>query len=208
MYNLDTNAARKADQTGNRINELGKYAGKFTQVEDITATTGTKGLAFQFEANGQSANLSLYTQKADGTKLMGYDVLMAIMTCMHLRNISPKAGTVKAWDNESRAEITRKAQVFPELCEKAIGLLLETEDYVKNDGSAGMRMVIAGIYQVNTELTAGEILDKKTTPEQLAKMVARLKHRPIKGTKPAGATAARSSSDGASGFDDDQDIPF
>ena len=95
MYALDTQSARKADQTGSRITELGKYVGTFTQAEDITAGTGTKGVALRFESNGQSANLSLYTIKPDGEKIMGYQALMAIMTCMSLRNIAPKPGTVK-----------------------------------------------------------------------------------------------------------------
>ena len=56
MYALDPTAAKKADQTGSRINEIGKYVGKFTQAEDIVARTGTKGIAMRFEANGQSAN--------------------------------------------------------------------------------------------------------------------------------------------------------
>ena len=94
MYNLDPNAARKADQTGNRINELGKYVGQFAQAEDITASTGTKGVALRFKSNGQEANLSLYTTKADGTQIMGYQALMAIMTCLQLRGLSPKAGSV------------------------------------------------------------------------------------------------------------------
>lgn len=208
MYALDTQSARKADQTGSRITELGKYVGTFTQAEDITAGTGTKGLALRFESNGQSANLSLYTVKPDGEKIMGYQALMAIMTCMQLRNIAPKAGTVKVWDNETRTEVTKQAQVFPELCGKPIGLLLETEDYTKNDGGIGTRMVIAGIFRASDEFTASEILDKKTVPEQLGKMVARLHHRPAKGatkTRQAPPVAAG----GGSGFDDfDDSIPF
>lgn len=206
MYQLDTTAARKADQTGNRITEIGKYVGVFTQAEDVTASTGTKGVGLRFECDGQSANLSLYTQKADGTQIMGYQAVMAIMTCLRLRGIEPKPGTVKHWDNEARAEVTRQAKVFPDLCNKPIGLLLETEDYPKNDGSTGTRMVIAGIFQAGTELTASEILDKKTNPEQLEKMTARLRHRPIKGAKAAAAPAAAKRS---TGFDDvDDDIPF
>jgi hypothetical protein len=208
MYNLDPNAARKADQTGNRISEIGKYVGTFTQAEDITAQTGTKGVALRFESNGQTANLSLYTTKANGDQIMGYQALMAIMTCMKLRNITPKAGTVKYWDNDAKTEATRQGQVLPDLCGKPIGLLLETEDYPKNNGGTGTRMVIAGIFQPDTELTASEILDKKTKPEQLAKMVARLHHRPMRDAKPAARAAAPAGSTG-SGFDDmDDDIPF
>lgn len=208
MYNFDPNAARKADQTGNRISELGKYVGQFTQAEDITASTGTKGVALRFKSNGQEANLSLYTTKADGTQIMGYQALMAIMTCMQLRGLSPKAGTVQAWDNDAKKEFTKQAQVFPELCSKDIGLLLETEEYAKKTGGIGTRMVIAGIFQAKTELTASEILDRKTTPEQLGKMVARLRHRPVKADRHS--SAAPSAHDGGgSGFDDmDDSIPF
>ena len=206
MYALDTKSARKADQTGQFLNEIGKYVGKFTQAEDLKASSGTRGIGFRFESNGQRANLSLYTVKSDGTKLMGHDALMAIMTCMGLRNIEPKPGSVLAWDNEAKAEVSRQATVFPDLCTKEIGLLLETEDYIKQNGDTGTRMVIAGIFQAGTELTASEILDKKTKPEQLGKMVARLRHRPVRAAKgtPAAATAKPTS-----GFDDmDDDIPF
>ena len=206
MYALDAKTARKADQTGNRITEIGKYVGTFTQAEDITASTGTKGVALRFDCNGQTANLSLYTKKADGTEIMGLQVLMAIMTCMRLRNIKPVAGQVKHWDNEAKAEVTKDAKAFPDLCGKPIGLLLETEDYAKNDGSLGTRMVIAGIFQSDTELTASEILDQKTKPEQLAKMIDRLRHRPAKGAK---AAAPARSAPAAAGFEDmDDSIPF
>ncbi len=207
MYAIDTTAAKKADQTGSRINELGKYVGQFKQAEDITANTGTKGIAFKFSANGQDANLSIYTMKSSGEQIMGYQVLMAIMTCLQLRNIAPKAGTVKHWDNDTRQEVGKEAQTFPDLCGKDIGLLLETEDYKKNDGGTGTRMVIAGVFQAKTELTASEILDRKTTPELLPKMVARLRHRPIKG---APAEKVRTEAGAApSGFDSmDDDIPW
>lgn len=210
MYALDANEARKADQTGNRLTEIGKYVGTFTQAEDVTASTGTKGIGLRFEVNGQSANLSLYTKKQDGTTIMGFQALMAIMTCMKLRDIKPKTGVVKHWDNDARAEVEKQAQVFPDLCGKPIGLLLETEDYPKNDGSGnGTRMVIAGIFQADTELTASEILDRKTQPEQLAKMVARLHHRPAKAAKQGAQTGALKPSPASSGFDDmDDDIPF
>lgn len=205
MYALDTTAAKKADQTSSRINELGKYVGQFNQAEDITASTGTKGINLRFESGGQTADLSIYTQRANGEQIMGFQALMAIMTCLQLRNIEPKAGKVKHWDNVAKQEVEKQAKVFPDLCGKDIGLLLETEDYIKKDGSTGTRMVIAGIFQAKTELTASEILDRKTVPEHLAKMVARLRHRPVKG---AAAPARRESAAAPSDWDDGSDIPF
>lgn len=216
MYTLDTAEAKKADNAGSRITELGKYVGHFTQAEDITAKTGTKGLALNFESNGKSANLSIYTTKNDGSKLMGYQTLMAMMTCLQLRNLTPQNGTVRGWDNVTRTETKRPGQVFPDLCNKPLGLLLETEDYIKQDGSAGTRMVIAGVFQAGTDLTASEILDRKTTPERLNAMEMRLRHRPVKGM-PAAAPAPQSHGYGhhaapahaGSGFNDlDDSIPF
>ena len=205
-YALDTNSARKADQTGRFIKEIGKYIGKFTRAEDIKASTGTQGIAFTFEADGQSANLSIYTLKSDGEKLMGHDVLMAIMTCMKCREINPVKGKVTKWNNDLRADETVDALVFPELMNKPVGLLLETEDYIKRDGSTSTRMVIAGVFQADTELTASEILDKKVTPEQLPKRVAALRHRPAKAAKGGSAPAKTG---GTGHFDDmSDDIPF
>lgn len=210
MYDLDTTAARKADQTGSMIKELGKYVGRFTQAEDITAPKGTKGVAFRFEAkDGRKAQLAIYTVMANGDKIMGYETLMAIMTCLGLRNIKPVPGNVTFWDNEARAEATRPGKVFQELCGKDIGVLLETEDYTKQNGEVGTRMVLKGVFQAGTELTASEILDRKTTPEQLAKMVLSLRHRPVKAARPAAGGGHAAAAKPSSGFDDmDDDIPF
>lgn len=205
MYALDTTAARKADNTGSMIKEMGKYVGRFTQAEDITAPKGTKGVAFRFEAkDGRKAQLSLYTIMANGDHIMGFETLMAIMTCMGLRDIKPVAGRVKFWDNDARVEQERDGKVFPELCSKDIGVLLETEDYEKNDGSVGTRMVLKGVFQAGTELTATEVLARKTVPEQLTRMVSMLRHRPVKGAK-----HASSSGGGSHGVHPaDDDIPF
>jgi hypothetical protein len=210
MYALDATEARKADNTGNSIREMGKYTGKFTQAEDITASTGTKGVALTFEANGQKTRFSLYTKRANGETIMGFQALMAIMACLKLRNITPQQGQITFWDNDAHAEKTKTGTVFPELCGKPIGILLETEDYLNRNNELRTRMVFAGAFQAGTNLTASEILDQKTKPEQLEKMVAYLRHRPIKAAKGAAqAPAARPSAGGGPGFEDmDDDIPF
>lgn len=209
MYALDTNEARKADSTGSMIREIGKYKGKFTQAENITAKTGTKGITFRFENEaGQKASLSLYTTKSDGEKLMGFRSLMAIMTCLSLRGIKPAPGKVVSWDAEKKEEVTKDGSVFPDLCNKPIGLLLETEDYLTNQGQPRTRMVLQGVFQADTELTASEILDKKTSPEMLPKMVAALRHRPMKGAKPATQSGGHMPDTGFEGMNMDDSIPF
>ena len=180
MYTFDETEARKADTQGNQIKEIGKYIGTITQAEDIIAKTGTKGIALSFTSNsGQKAKLSIYTMKSDGTKIGGFSMLMAILRCLGVKTIAPKAGKVTHYDYDARQEVIEDGQVFPELC-KPIGILLETEDFAKQDGDTGTRVVLRGVFQANTELTASEILDRKTVPEALPKMVAALRHHPLK----------------------------
>lgn len=210
MYNLDPKAARKADQTGSFINEIGKYAGVFKQAESITASTGTKGVALTFECNGQKANISLYTMKSNGDKIMGFDALMAILTCMGLRAINEAPGTVTRWDAATKKEISQPGTVFPELCNKPIGLLLETEDYTSNAGELKTRMALKAVFQAKTELTASEILDHKTTPEQLGRMVVSLRHRPAKAARQTSAPQGNGNGmPPPQGFEGmDEEIPF
>lgn len=209
-YQLDPQAAKQADRAGAFINEIGKYAGMFTQAVDVTAKTGTKGIAFQFESDGQRANLPIYTLRSNGEKIMGFQILSAIMTCLRLRQLQDQDGSYKEYDFDAKADVEKRGKVFPDLCNKPIGLLLETEDYLNGNGDKRTRMVIAGVFQADTELTASEILDKKTHPEQLGKLVARLRHRPLKGAKQSGHSGPPSGhpahDDG--GFDDGSDLPF
>ena len=216
MYDLDVKAARQADSSGAQIKELGKYAGEFTQAKAIVSKkTGTKGIEFAFKSSGgQKTNLSIYTVSASGERYQGYDALMAIMACMGLRNIKPVFGKATKYDYDSKKEVTEECEIFPDLC-RPIGILLETEDYLKQTGDVGTRMVLKNVFQADTELTASEILDRKTTSQQLEKMVAGLRHRPIKGTsKPAapdyshsGPPAGHPANSG--GFQDiSDDIPF
>lgn len=209
MYELDTKAARKADQTGSFISEIGKYVGVFKQAEAITASTGTKGVALTFDCNGQKANINLYTMKSNGEKIMGFDALMAILTCLSLKRIDETSGTVTRWDADTKKEVSQPGTVFPTLCNVPIGLLLETEDYTSNKGEVKTRMALKAVFQAKTELTASEILDRKTTPEQLPKMVAGLRHRPAKAGKKPEPHSQENGMPPAQGFEGmDDDIPF
>lgn len=215
MYTLDVQAARHADTAGATIKEIGKYVGEFVQAKDVVTKKGGRGIEFIFKSQGgQKANLAIYTTGANGDRYQGYDALMAIMTCLQLRGIKPAPGKVTRYDFDTKKEVTEDGTVFPDL-HKPIGVLLETEDYEKKDGSIGTRMVLKNVFQPSTELTASEILDKKTQPELLTKMVEGLRHRPLKGARQpvprmddsfGGPPAGHPASSGFSGMDDD--IPF
>jgi len=209
-YALNPAEAKQAEYTGSRIDETGKYIGKFLYAEDILAQSGTAGVEFHFETkDGRKCRTTIYTVKADGTALSGRNILMAIMACLKVRGLEAVPGRITKYDYDAKADVQRDAKVFKELHGKDIGLLLQAEEYAKQDGSGtGWKMIIAGCFEAATELTASEILDKKTKPEQLARMVMALKDKPLK-TGSARPAATGSAPKGAGRFDDmDDDIPF
>jgi hypothetical protein len=69
---------------------------------------------------------------------------------------------------------------------KRVGILLAMEEYEKKDqggrptGETGWSVRLNAVFQADTELTASEILDRKTTPLKLPQLVAALKDRPLK----------------------------
>lgn len=204
MYQLDMNAAKESEQFNSRIAEIGKYVGKFIQAYHVNAKSGAKGIALDFESNDkQSAEFTLYTFNKDGEPIFGYKQLMALMTCLKVKNLSPVDGKFTAYDNAAGERLTKEGQVFNELIGKQIGLLIETEEYENGKGEVKTKPVIKAFFQADSELMATEILDRKTKPEQLEKVVAALRHRTLKGSKPAKQQAPAQNI-----ADMDEDIPF
>jgi len=212
MYTLDKQAAMNADSTGKWLNETGKYVGRILCAEDIKAATGTRGIALTLQANdGRETRQFIYTEKTDGERLSGFDLVMAMMTCLKLRDIKPATGQVKRWDRESKQEYTEQGQVYLELANKPIGFLLQKteEESRKTPGETAWTAKLVGVFESQTELTASEILSGKKTPEALAQRVALLADRPMKKraeTQARHANAYANTSNGG-GFPD-EDIPF
>lgn len=213
LNNENAQAARKAEQRTSFIDEKGKYIGKFTRAADITAGSGTRGIAFTFETDdGQKANFSIYTIKKDGEKLGDFGTLMALMTCIGVKDIKPAQVASMVWDKDSSANVSKMLTQFPEIMNKRVGILLAMEEYAKKDGSGrltgetGWSTRLNAVFQADTELTAAEILDRKTTPVKLPLLVAALRDRPLKSGSNAPASHGSASQGGSGGLDDD--IPF
>lgn len=211
LNNESAQAARKAEQRISFIDEKGKYVGKFTRAEDITAASGTRGITFTFETNdGQKSNFSIYTIKSNGEKLGDYGTLMALMTCLGIKDIKPAQVASMVWDKDAGGNVSKMLSQFPELMNKPVGILLAMEEYEKRDGSGtGWSARLNAVFQAETELTASEILDRKTTPTKLPQLVAALKDRPLK-KRPASNGGSHQMDGGA--FDEsapfNDDIPF
>ncbi|MBU4609184.1 hypothetical protein IMZ29_01015 [Achromobacter sp. GG226] len=205
MYKLDTQAAKQADRVGGRITEKGKYVGTFTRAQHVVADTGTIGIDFDFVTDdGTRARFAIYTQKADGTQIYGFKQLMAMMTCMQVRELTnPINQRARVYDFDAGQEVDVVVPQFPDLLGKKVGLLIRMEEYGDN---GKWRPGLAGAFQAETELVASEILDRKTVPSQLPKMVQALRDKPKQGGGQSVAAGNRAAQE--AGYETEQDIPF
>ena len=207
-YTFNPASARKADQFGGFITEMGAYTGVFTNVyETISGEKKTKGIVFDFKSDDdQTTEFAIWIQKANGEELFGMNVLQAIMACASVRGINPTQGVAKLYDKQSNSRIEKPVTILPELINKRIGIMLETEDYQKNDGSIGTKMVFAMPYRAEDLFTAAEILDKAIEPKTYHNRLRSLRHKPLTG-RPKQSAAQGGDPRPTPPFDDDS-IPF
>lgn len=184
-YALNTEAARTASNMGNHISESGKYVGVLTRAEAVTSKENSTGIELSFKArDGREANyITLWAHAADGRELFGLKLINALLAVLRLRGITATDGLVEKMDNGQKVKV--RATIFPELLNKPIGLVLQREEYTKNNGQTGYKLNLIGPFDAQTELMAGEILDRKTTPEQLTKIVQWLADNMVRQAKPS-----------------------
>jgi hypothetical protein len=174
-YDYDEESAGKADNVASRIDTSAAYIGKFKSVNAMKSREkGTEGVHFEFESpGGGNAAFDLWTKKADGEAVFGANQLSAMMAVLGLKGLKSVPGTFEGWEDGKRAEIS--GEVFPDLVDKDIGLVLQKELYTKGDGKEAFRMNLFGVFRASDRLTASEIKDKKTKPEKIEKMLRGLK---------------------------------
>lgn len=186
-YDYDEDAAGHADDFANRIDESGAYVGKFKRAESIvSANTGTKGIKFEFEApGGGNTQFSIYTEKEDGTRIFGFNIVQAMMTILGLRSLRAVEGKVMVFDADEGKSIEEDGEVYPDLIGKDIGVVLQKELYTKQDGKDGTRMGLSLVFHPTSKLTASEMKDRKAKGEKLERVLRSLKTKDSRTKKAA-----------------------
>lgn len=192
-YTLNTEAAKQADNLFSKIEEKGAYLGVLTRAEKTVSRKGTKGVDFSFKADsGATADyLTIWTHKETGEQLQGFNILMAIMTCLKVRDLTATDGEVEKYDSTTQKREKVVVPLFNELMGKPLGLLLHMEQYEKmkdgfKTGETAWKPTIAAPYAADG-FTASEILSKAKEATTLDKMTQALRDRPLKNqpAKPA-----------------------
>lgn len=189
-FNLNPDLAREGSGGGaGRIDSSGAYKGIITRAEYTTASTGTRGIELDFEStSGASAKfMTLWTHNAQEQEVYGFKQLMALMTCLKLRNINPQVAQVKKYDSQAGKEIVAQATIYPELMNKPIGLILQREEYRKGSGEIGEKMSFFAPFDAQTNQLAKEILDQSPA-KGVEKIIVSLKDKLLP-KEQSGATA-------------------
>ena len=206
-YTLDATAARQADKFNARIEKTGKYIGILNRAEPVTSKNGAQGIDFSFKSeSGESSDyLTIWTHGKDGSQLRGFNLLMAMMTCLRVKELTPTPGRIEKYnvDTKQREEVT--VPLFLELMNKPVGILVQMEEYQKTAGGNAWRPVIFSTFDKD-EFVATEILNKSVKPEILPKMVEALRDKPIKAS--VGNSAPKTEHPTGSVADFEDDIPW
>jgi len=191
-YDYDPEAAGHADDNANRIDASGPFIGTFEYAEAVTSSQkGTEGMKLGFDdGHGGKCELTLWTRKADGTPLFGFNFVQAMMTIFGLKGLKAVKGKVYTYDQENnkRRGLEEDGQVFPDLLKKPIGLMLQKELKTSQAGKDFFDMNVWGVFHPTSRLTASEIREKKAKPEKFEKMVKSIRDKDSRKKKEAAGT--------------------
>lgn len=206
---LNTAEARKGDSFSSQIRDTGAYKGVITRAEKLTSDKGTEGVGLSFKSDdGATANyLDVYTARADGSQLWGHSIIQSLLCCAGVKDVADGPIQFDKWDKEVSEVVKVTRDGYPALMGRRIGLVLQKElQSHYQTGADQERINIVGVFQADTELTATEILDKKTKPERLA---ARLKVlMPFKDSRKKGAAQRMAAPVGGANSGGGADQPF
>lgn len=208
---LNSADARKADNIASVIRETGKYVGTITRAEKLVSRNGTKGVGFSFKADdGSTANyLDVYTEKSDGEKLRGHNIVNAILCCTRTKVAEDGEIVCEKWDNETRRTFSATVPGYPALMGKRIGLVLQKELQTHSiTGKDVERLNIFVAFEASTGLVATEILDGKTEPKRLDAILKMLEMHPVRDSRTKKHAPPESKPAPADVDEFDDDIPF
>jgi hypothetical protein len=209
---LDANEARQADRTNTAIRTAGKYIGVITRAEKLLSKQNTEGVGISFKADdGSTANyLDLYTVNSKGETLPSMATVQAILCCTRTKNADEGSITFEKWDSVAKAMVKDTKNGYPALMGKRIGFLLQQElsDNPNDSSKHNDRVIIYGVFEADSQLTASEILDKATKPEKLDKMYITLMAKPVNDRRSNKSSGAQAQNSNSASFDPFEDAPF
>lgn len=185
-FSFDEESLTGADRNAARITDSGAYVGEFTRVSAVYADAGWEGLDFDFKsASGGEVNFGVITKSTEGKDSYGLDQVKALMYLMGVKDMKPVKGTVRKYINGKFADV--EGEVFPQLCGKVVGVVLQKELKSKQNGQDSYRWNLYGQFDPVSKLTASELRDRvgPGKGQKLEKLLRGLKDKDSRKAKTA-----------------------
>lgn len=218
MFKINTQQARAYDQRGGYINEAGKYTGTIKAAvwhigESPKGRSENIKLVFESDSK-QKATFFINTSYQNGIPNDGgIQTINALLVCLRERDSGdPTPATITEYNPDSKQDEQVQRECFTKLHNKRIGIVVQME---WQDGQDKPQPRLYSLFEAATELTASEVLDQKSQPEKLGKIMAYIAEKPLhdkrKTPAPQQPPQAKSTSTAAPALpvdDIDDDIPF
>lgn len=191
---LDSKLAAQADRTP-PISSPCAAVGVITQAWEETSQAGAVALKLNFkrEDGAEARHITIWHTAKNGQRIdSGINKINALLYCLKVREAKKISGKIKRWNNDTKKEEDETAAVYPDFCNKKIGVCLGVEFY--NDKQ---KMVLDCAFDAESKKTASELINK--TEERIVDAyIAKYAKQPEK----------KSESVEKSEIDFDDDIPF
>ena len=217
MFKINTQQARAYDQRGGYINEAGKYTGIIKAAvwhigESPKGRSENVNLVFESDSK-QKATFFINTSYQNGIPNDGgIQTINALLECLRERDSGdPTPATITEYNPDSKQDEQVQRECFTKLHNKRIGIVVQME---WQDGQDKPQPRLYSLFEADTELTASEVLDQKTQPEKLGKIMAYIAEKPLhdkRKTQSAPQPPQRQATQPAPALpvdDIDDDIPF
>jgi hypothetical protein len=197
------------------IKESGAYVGKFEMVMIEAYPSGAQCLKFDFKtADDRKASFKIFFMDKAGNETFGAKSIQALAYLL-------KCGTefdfvekmVDCWDSTSSSMKPKLCKVFDCFLNREIGIIVQKELTHSDKNPNGYENLnFLSFFDPMTNMTASELVGKKTAPEVYKKRMAFLEQNPVKDSRKnqnQGSVPAPPAARGSQQADDlDDDIPF
>jgi hypothetical protein len=179
-FDLNIDSVTKSEKFSEGISETGAYVGMFDQVYRLVSEKGSEAMVFTFKSEkGGRTNFTVW-YKASNVKNnarieSGYESINSIMASIGIRSIKGYEGVVSVYDKGMKVE--KDLIVYPDLCDKDVGVVLQKELFTKNNGEDGYRFNFILSFDAKTRQTASEKVCKSSEAKKLEKVLATLKDK-------------------------------
>jgi len=160
-FTFDESAIEKESVIGGRVTQSGDYTGRFTKVYETLGKDGAIGIRFDFVSDkGMDSSFTLWHTSKTGSSIdFQVDILQALMALMDLKELKGKPNTsIEVYDFNVGGVIAKNLTAYPQLIDKHIGVILQVEEYQKNNGGIGERANAVRFFDAKTRQTASEKL--------------------------------------------------